>query len=150
MIYLNTSVLLAFTLTRETEPARFTATSQLFARIEAGSVKAITSFYALHELLIIAISNTEPDWETGSEFARQALLAILQTPLLYLPLSRREDKLIQARRFSKLRDATDLSHAVAAYVAGCSAIIAYDDHFQAIADAIPYKTPEKVVAELAR
>ncbi|MDQ1301165.1 MAG: hypothetical protein QG637_1086 [Chloroflexota bacterium] len=148
MIYLDTSVLLAFTLASEMEPARFVVTSKLFTMIEAGRVKAVTSFYALHELLVIAISNTEPDWEAGSEFARQALLAILRTPLLYLPLPRREDKLIQARRFAKLRDATDLSHAVAAYVAGCSTIVAYDDHFRAIADVISYKTPEEVVVGL--
>jgi predicted nucleic acid-binding protein len=57
MIYLDTSVLLAFTLTKDVEPERFAVVSKLFALIEAGRVKAVTSFYALHELLIIAISS---------------------------------------------------------------------------------------------
>lgn len=147
MIYLDTSVLLAFTLTKTLEPERFDAAARLFDLINSGHVKATTSFYALHELLVIAISNTEPDWEAGSELARQSLLSILQTRLLYLPLPRREEKLVKARLFSALRDATDLPHAIVAHVAGCSAIVAYDEHFRAISDIIAYKTPEEVVAE---
>ncbi len=149
MIYLDTSVLLAFTLAKTIEPQRFAATAKLFDLINAGQVKAVTSFHALHELLVIAISNTEPDWEAGSELARQALLAVFQSRLLYLPLPRREDKLIKARLFAALRDATDLPHAVAAHVAGCSALVAYDEHFRAISDVIPYKTPEEIVVGLA-
>ncbi|WP_322798536.1 type II toxin-antitoxin system VapC family toxin [Thermoflexus sp.] len=148
MIYLDTSVLLVFTLARDVEPERFKAVSRLFRFIDQGAIKAVTSFYALHELLVIAITYTEPDWEAGSEFARQALLALLNTRLLYIPIPRREEKILRARLFSSLRDPTDLPHAIAAHVAGCTAIVAYDHHFQAIADIIPYKTPEMIVAEL--
>ncbi len=148
MIYLDTSVLLAFTLMRDREPSRFQATSRLFDFINGGAIKAVTSFYALHELLVIAIQGTKPDWEAGSEFARQALLTIFRTRLLYVPLPRREDKIIRARLFSALRDATDLPHAVAAHTVGCTAIVAYDEHFRAITDVLPYKTPDELVAEL--
>lgn len=113
-------------------------------------MKAATSFYALHELLVIAISNTESDEETGSELARQALLAILQTGVLPLPLPRREDKIIKARLFSALQDATDLPHVITAHTAGCTAIVAYDEHFRAISDVIPYRTPEQFLAQLAQ
>jgi predicted nucleic acid-binding protein len=147
MIYLDTSVLLAFTLAKTIEPERYTSVARLFDLINAGQIKAATSFYTLHELLVIAISNTEPDWETGSELARQALSDILQTRLLLLPLPRREDKLIRARLFSALHDATDLPHAIAAHTAGCSAIVAYDEHFRAISNVLPYKTPEEIVAK---
>lgn len=148
MIYLDTSVLLAFTLAKKIEPERFGVVSRLFELINLGVVKAVTSFYALHELLVIAIARTEPDWEAGSEFARQALLALLNTRLLYIPIPRREEKLLRARLFSALKDPTDLPHAIAAHIAGCTAIVAYDDHFQTIADVIPYKTPDEIVAEL--
>ena len=131
MIYLDTSVLLAFTLTKGMEPARSQSASRLFELIDQGAIKAVTSFYALHELLVIAIANTEPDWEAGSELAREALLAILNSRLLYIAISRREDKIIKARLFSALRDATDLPHAIAAHTVGCTAIVAYDDHFRA-------------------
>lgn len=77
---------------------------------------------------MIAITNTEPDWEAGSELAREALLAILNSCLLYIPIPRREDKILKGRLFSALRDATDLPHATAAHTVGCTAIVAYDDH----------------------
>jgi len=32
-------------------------------------------------------------------------------------------------------------HAITALVYGCEAIVAYDDHFKAISDFIPYKSP---------
>lgn len=89
MLYLDTSVLMAYTLTRTMEPSRFQSTAQLFELINRGDVKAATSFYALHELLVIAISNTQPDWEAGSELARESLLTILQSRLLYVPIPRR-------------------------------------------------------------
>jgi len=50
MVYLDTSVLLAFTLIKRMEPARFQAASRLFELINQGAIKAVTSFYALHEL----------------------------------------------------------------------------------------------------
>lgn len=147
MIYLDTSVLLAFTLMKKVEPDRYAATAELFDLIEAGAIKAATSFYALHELLVIARRNTLPDWEMGSELAREALLAILQTRLLLLPIAGREDKITNARLFSALRDPSDMPNAIAAYAAGCDVLVAYDEHFRAIGDVIAHKTPEEVVAE---
>ncbi len=147
MIYLDTSTLLAFTLAKSIEPARFEAVSLLFQHIDRGAVSAVTSFYALHELLVIAMINAEPDWQAGSELARKALLAILNSRLLYVPIPRREDKIIKARLFSALPDPSDLPHAIAAHAAGCTSIVAYDDHFRAITDILAYKTPEEVVAE---
>jgi hypothetical protein len=47
-----------------------------------------------------------------------------------------------ARRFGALRDASDVPRAIVAFVYGCEAIIAYDDHFAAISDIVPYKKPE--------
>lgn len=67
-----------------------------------------------------------------------------------LPLPRREDKIIKARLFSALHDATDLPHAISAHTAGCATILAYDEHFRSISDVIPYRTPDEFLAELAR
>ncbi len=148
MYYIDTSVLLAYTLTRKMEPTRYTATATLFRLVDQRIIEAVTSFYALHELLTIALTNTAPDWKTGSELARRAMLTILQTKMLYLPLPSRENKIRYARRFSDLRDATDLPHAVAAYGANCTTIIAYDEHFRAITHLLAYHTPDEVIAEL--
>jgi len=147
MLYLDTSVLLAYTLTKTMDPLRFQVISELFQLVNQGVIKAVTSFYALHELLVIAISNTEPDWQVGSEMAREALLTILSSRLLYVPIPRREDRMLKARLFSALRDATDVPHAIAAHTAGCTTIVAYDEHFRAIEAIIPYKTPDEIVAE---
>jgi len=138
MLYLDTSVLLAYTLTKTMEPSRFQVTSELFQLVNRRVIRAVTSFYALHELLVIAISNTEPDWEAGSELAREALLAILSSRLLYVPIPRREDKMLK------------VPHAIAAHTAGCTTIVAYDEHFRAIEATIPYKTPDEIVAEHRR
>ncbi len=147
MLYLDTSVLMAYTLTRTMEPSRFQSVSRLFDLINRRDVKAATSFYALHELLVIAISNTQPDWEAGSDLARESLLTVLQSRLLYVPIPRREDRILRARLFSALWDATDVPHAIAAHALGCQALVAYDEHFRAIDASIPYKTPEEFLAE---
>lgn len=98
-------------------------------------------------LLVIAIAYTEPDWKAGSELAREALLSIFSSRLLYVPIPKREDKILRARLFFALQDATDLPHAIAAHIAGCTALVAYDEHFRAVKDILPYKTPEEVIAE---
>ena len=49
MLYLDTSVLLAYTLTKTMEPSRFQVTSELFQLVNRGAIKAVTSFYALME-----------------------------------------------------------------------------------------------------
>ena len=40
-----------------------------------------------------------------------------------------------------MRDPSDIPHAIAAYLAKCEAIVAYDDHYKAITHIIPYKNP---------
>ena len=59
-----------------------------------------------------------------------------------LPFVSRVERMRHARRFSRLRDATDVPHAIAASVYECEAVVAYDEHFSAISDLIPHTTPE--------
>ena len=141
MVYLDTSVLLVYTLTQAVETERVPATEALFRQITAGSVLAATSFYALQEVHIFAIENA-PDFPTGAAFGKAALEKILALPLLILPLVSRTDRKLHAPKFAALRDATDLPHVIAAAVYDCDTIVAYDDHFRAISHIISYKTPE--------
>ena len=143
MIYLDTSVLLVYTLTRSAEAARSRAVDALFTKINSGSTPASTSFYALHELYVFALENVS-DPETGYGFGKAALQTVLRTPLRILPFSPRTERRRLARRFVALKDASDIPHAVSAYLAGCEAIVAYDDHFRTISRIIPYKTPEDI------
>ena len=141
MFYLDTSVLLVYTLTQAVETERFPATESFFAKITAGSLIGATSFYALQEVHVFAIENA-PDFPTGAAFGKAALEKILALPLLILPFVSRTDRKLHARRFTALRDATDVPHAIAASVYGCEAIVAYDEHFRAIAHILPYKRPK--------
>jgi predicted nucleic acid-binding protein len=140
-VYLDTSVLLVYTLTRAIETARVPATDTLVCQIIAGSVLSATSFYALQEVHVFSIENA-PDFPTGAAYGKAALEKILSLPLLLLPLVSRTERKRHAQTFSALRDATDHPHAVAAAVHGCDTIVAYDDHFRAISHIIAYKTPE--------
>jgi hypothetical protein len=104
-------------------------------------LSAATSFYALHELYVFALDNAT-DFDVGSAFGKAALEKVLQLPIQILPFVSRVERMRHARRFSRLRDATDVPHAIAASVYECEAIVAYDEHFSAISDLIPHKTPE--------
>ena len=100
----------------------------------------------MHELFIIAIQNA-PDLETGSKFGKEALNKILETKIILVPLLNREDRILHAQKFSSLNDASDIPHAISAFIYNCEGIVAYDDHFRAIADIIPYLAPEDVIKE---
>jgi predicted nucleic acid-binding protein len=140
-VYLDTPVLLVYTLTQAVETERVPATEALFRQIATGSVLGATSFYALQELHIFAIENA-PNFPTGAAFGKAALEKILALPLLLLPLVSRTERKVHAPKFAALRDASDLPHAIAAAVYGCDTIVAYDDHFRAISHILSYKTPE--------
>jgi len=100
------------------------------ARVASGRLAAATSFYALHEVYLFALDNA-PDFSTGAAD-------------LY-PLVSREERRLLARNLSALPDSSDMPHAVAALRRGCEAMVAYDEHFRAIAHVIPYKTPADCV-----
>lgn len=118
MLYVDTSVLLVYTLTQAVETERLPATTAFFPQIVTGSLLGATSFYALQEVHIFAIENS-PDFPTGAAYGKAAIEKILALPLLLLPLVSRVERKIHAGRFTALRDATDLPHAIAASVYGC-------------------------------
>lgn len=92
-------------------------------------------------MYVFAIDNT-PDFPTGAAFGKAALEKLLALPVRILPFVSRIERKLRARRFTALRDSTDVPHAIAASVYGCEAIVAYDEHFKAISSVIPYRTPE--------
>jgi predicted nucleic acid-binding protein len=145
VLYIDTSVLLVYTLTQGIETERVPATTAFFDQITTGTLLGATSFYALQEVHIFAIENA-PDFATGAAFGKTALEKILALPLLLVPLVSRSERKLHAPKFSALRDSSDVPHAIAASVYGCDAIVAYDEHFRAISHIIPYKTPDDFFA----
>lgn len=145
--YLDTSVLLVYTLARSKEPERFVHVQQLFEQIQDGQLKGMTSFYALHEVYLFAIEHA-PDFEVGNLYGKEALRMLLETNITITPLLSRIERTINARLFRKLSDASDLPHAISAKIWGCDGLIAYDEHFLAITDVLDIKTPEEIVQEI--
>jgi hypothetical protein len=143
--YLDTSVLLVYTLASGKELERYPFVTKLFGLIEREKIKAIISFYALHELYVFALENT-PDFDTGSQYGKEAMNLILATKVQVAPLLSRMERMINARLFGKLSNSTDLPHAISAKIWGCDGIVAYDEHFRSISDVIEYKRPEEIVA----
>lgn len=148
MLYVDTSVLLVYTLTQTVERERYGPTADFFARVASGSLTAATSFYALHVVHVFALDNA-PDFSAGAAYGRAALVQILSLPLQLFPLVSRIERRRHAPRFAALRDSSDLPHAIAAAVHGCEAIVTYDSHFDAVAAILPCRRPEDFVASEA-
>lgn len=144
--YLDTSVLLVYTLASGSETARYPAVQEVFRLIKQEVIKAMTSFYALHEVYLFALEHA-PDFELGTAYGKEAMTQILSTKLQLTPLLNRMERKINARLFRTLPDGSDLPHAISAKIWGCDGIIAYDDHFRAIADVLTYTTPEELLVE---
>lgn len=144
MYYIDTSVLMPYTLTKKTEPKRYQKVEQLFELAEAGKIKLATSLYVFSELYAIALESA-PDILSASDVAKEAIQSILQTKIILLPFPSRIQRSIFSRRLAELRDTSDLSHAISAIVNNCEAIISYDRHFQQIEHIIPCWVPEQVI-----
>jgi hypothetical protein len=149
VLYIDTSVLLPWTLTRGIELQRAAATDELFAQLTARTIAGATSFYALHEVYLFALDNA-PEFAVGAEYGKAALQKILSLPLRLLPLISRIERTLYGRRFRALRDATDLPHAIVAAVYECEALVSYDYHFRAISHELPFRTPEDVLREIGK
>jgi hypothetical protein len=98
--YFDTSVLLVYTLASNKEIDRFTAVNKLFELIQTEAIKAVTSFYALHEVYLFALENA-PDFEIGFQYGKEALNLILSSNVQLTPLLSRLERLVNARFFKK-------------------------------------------------
>ena len=143
--YVDTSVLLVYTLACGKETERFPHVEAFFELVENEMISATTSFYALHELYVFALENA-PDFEIACKYGKEAINKILSLKVQLTPLLDRMERIINARLFKKLSDKSDLPHAISAKNWGCDIIIAYDDHFQSITDIIDYKRPEEIIS----
>jgi predicted nucleic acid-binding protein len=146
VVYLDTTVLLNYTLTRLVEKDRYPHVAVLMTKINAGEVVAFTSFYALHEVFLFALKNA-PTPEDGRQLGKQALLDILQTRVEILQMATREEKVLHTQTFS-LQDSSDLSHAISAHIAGCQILISHDQHFAALPAILEWKRPQELLASL--
>ena len=146
MIYLDTTILVTFAFAKHAAPQRHRQAAELIARISTGTVQAVTSFYALHELFVFAIRNLAPDTAAGSELGKQGLVEILQTKVKVLPMLTRQERTLNQHIFRAFKDSSDVSHAISAHLAGCQALVSFDAHFKSLPPDLPWKTPDEILA----
>jgi predicted nucleic acid-binding protein len=79
---------------------------------------------------------------------RLAFHELLGHEVLVVPLLTRMDRIVLSRRFP-MRDPSDQVHAATAYRERCDVIVAYDEHYQDIADRLPCLTASEVLAQLS-
>jgi predicted nucleic acid-binding protein len=146
-IYLDASVVNVRLFGQEKEAERYAHVLRLFEAIDEGEVVAVVSIYTLQEICIFCrdrLAVKEP-----GKVAWLALRELFQHELRIVPLLTRMQKMVHSRTF-EMRDASDQPHAISAYLHGCDAIVAYDEHFQDVADRILYLQPEELLVELER
>ena len=144
-LYIDTSVLVVYTLASRVESGRFRHVEEMFNLINRGALPAVTSFYALLELFMIGLDNST-GFVQGSKQGKAALMKVLESDILLFPMVSRQDRLIHAPLFKLLKDPADVPHAICAYIMKCGAIVTYDNHFSACAGLIENLTPEEILS----
>jgi predicted nucleic acid-binding protein len=145
LIYLETTVLIVYTLTKLLEKERYNQVASLIEQINADKIQAITSFYALHEVFLFAMHNMPDDPDAGRKLGKEALVEILQAKVKLLPLLTRQERILNARLFSALKDSSDVSHAISAHLAGCQVLVSFDSHFADLPTGLEWKKPAQVL-----
>ncbi len=140
-VYLETSVLVVYCFGKKLDPERYNSVKTLFDKINSEKIKGIVSFYSLHELFIFAIDNFSQD--IGRTIGKRAIEEILKTRVEIIPLLNREQRVRYAHQM-KLNDASDIPHAILAFIEKCDCIITYDTHFDSINDIIKIAQPEEL------
>lgn len=114
----------------------------MFDKINSQGITGVVSFYSLHELFIFAIENFSPD--ISRYIGKRALEEILKTRVEIIPLLNREQRI----RYScdmKLKDPSDIPHAILAFIEKCDCIVTYDAHFNDINTIIKINKPEELL-----
>ena len=144
-VYLDVTVLVVYLFGQLKEPNRYETVSGLFDKLQRQEWRACISLYAFQELYAFCEENYPA--ADVSEVFRLALLKLLAYSLQIMPLLTRHDRLIYERRFT-ISDASDKPHVISAHLAGCDAIVSYDQHFQEATDFIAALTPEELFVRL--
>lgn len=139
-IYLDTSVVNILLFEKDTSKRHFKETKLLFEKIYSGETKAAISLYVLIEIYTYCQGYFSK--EKVSEVFRESVSYLFSFPLEILPLVTRSERLILGRKFI-LKDKSDQSHAISAYLSNCRTIITYDRHFLEVKGLIKVYAPEE-------
>lgn len=139
--YLETSALVVYCFGKKLEADRYKSVETLFNKINSAEIKGVVSFYSLHELFIFAIENFPPN--ISRKIGKRALEDILKNRVEIIPLLNREQRIRYSHEI-KLNDASDIPHAILAFIEKCDCIITYDSHFNNINNIIKILQPEEL------
>jgi predicted nucleic acid-binding protein len=143
MIYLDSTILIAYLYEEYDAVECFAQARRVFQAIRAREIEAAISFYALPELYGYVESHFLQ--EQANTAFRLSLVTLFEIPLTVLPYLKRTERSLWRRRI-RLRDSSDEPHIAIALAHGCEAIVTYDQHFQDVAELIPAYTPEELLA----
>jgi predicted nucleic acid-binding protein len=145
-IYLETTVLAALTYFRTVEKERYSSVSKLLEVCKKRGIVLIVSFYALHEIFLLAFDYF--DKTAARKIGKHFVMKILSAEGVELTeLLSREKRLLYHSKF-KMKDRTDIPHGISAFVENCDYIITYDTHFDSISHLIKVLTPEEFISDL--
>ncbi len=147
MYYIDSSILIPFTLARTVDINKTKSIDELFEKINSDEIKCCTSFYALLEVHIFALGNAL-NFEEGSSVGKDALIKILQSKISLLTMVKREERILYESKFKKLKDKADIPHAIITYINNCEGIVTYDTHFKDVSDVIVPITPEEILEKI--
>ena len=143
LVYLDTSVLVAYFFEEDERPERFQAARRLMSALER-DLRGVVSFYALPELYAFVQEN-QP--HHANALFRASMVQLFGLPIQVFPFLNR-DQLNTLRQSFKISDPNDLRHVAVALATFCRAIITFDHHFQQVRDLIPVFTPDEFLATL--
>lgn len=145
MIYLDSSVLVAFLYEATLRPERYAVVLRLVDAVRTGRIQAMISFYALPELYAyLSAQYSAAPFDTALRLSLIELFSIPLTIVSHLPRTEIE----KWRHRISMSDSTDVPHVASALANRCNAIITFDDHFRQVSNLIPVYTPEEYLAKL--
>lgn len=145
IVYLDSSVLIAYLYEKRDEPAKFEEAHRLVKAIRGGAVEAIVSFYALPELYDYVLHHQSE--KEISPVLRLSLVELLDLPIIIAPFLDRAELNRQRQQFT-ISDQDDARHVAVALFRHCDAIVTFDRHFREVANLIPVYTPDEYLAAL--
>ncbi len=145
MIYLDSSVLVAFLYQATLRPERHALVARLMESVRTKRVEAMISFYALPELY--AYLRTQYLDVPFNTIFRLSMIELFSLPLTIAPHLTRTEIEIWRHRIS-MSDSTDVPHVASALANYCSALITLDEHFRQVSNLIAVFTPDEYLATI--
>lgn len=147
IVYLDSSVLIAFLYEKQDHPSQFEQAQRLVSAIRELSVSGVVSFYVLPELYSYVKEHYPPD--LVSLVFRLSLVELYELPLIVVPFLNR-DELNRLRTRFIIADSDDARHVAAALASQCDALITFDHDFQQATNVIRAHTPAEFLNTLEK